>query len=81
MQRQQYAVQLLALLHQGKTVYNIDESTVDTLSYQRRHWRPSNFPLTNAKPVRPTISLIACVGTDWSCLLSMTQTTTCHKVF
>ena len=63
---------MLALLHQGKTVYNIDESTVDTLSYQRRHWRPSNYSMANAKPVSPTISLIACVGTDGSCLLSMT---------
>jgi hypothetical protein len=38
-QRQQYALQMLALLQQRKRILNIDQSFLDYSTYQRRHWQ------------------------------------------
>ena len=70
--RQQFAIQMLELLSQGKRVFNVDESWVDQLNFTRNHWRPRMYPITPKKEVNPRVSLIACVGTDGSQFLSLT---------
>jgi hypothetical protein len=80
-QRQQYAITMLKLLEGRKTVYNVDESTVDQLDFTRRHWRPKKYALEGLKPVTPRISLIACVGSDGTAFYSLTQVNTDHQVF
>ena len=79
--RQQYALKMLSLLAEGKRIYNIDESWVDQLNYTRSHWQPKEHPSSSLKPVSPRISLIACIGSDGSSLLSMTQVNTDCDVF
>ena len=80
-QRQQYALKMLDLLHQGKRVYNVDESWIDQMSYVRGHWRPETYPIEPTNPVYPRVSFITCVGSDGSQLHSLTQTNTNHEVF
>jgi hypothetical protein len=64
--RQQFAIRFLQILKDGKRVYNIDESWIDSMNYTRGHWRPRLYAMKGNKAVSPRISLIACVGTDGS---------------
>ena len=68
-------------MHEGKRIYNVDESWIDMMNYTRRHWRPRYVATVGTKPVTPRISLIACVGSDGSAFYSLTQVNTDTSVF
>ena len=63
--RQQYALEMLELLEQGKRVINIDETWLNETSFIRRAWAPkdgrSNVPL---RSITPRLSMIAALDTD-----------------
>ena len=44
--RQQYAIEMLPLLRSGKCILNIDESWINTTSFIRKIWCPSDAPAT-----------------------------------
>ena len=79
--RQQFAIKLLSLMHEGKRIYNIDESWVDRLNYTRGHWHQKFYPKKGQKAVSPRVSLIACIGSDGSAYYCLTQVNTDDKVF
>jgi len=41
-QRQQYAIEMLKLLDQGKRVINLDETWLNETSFTRRTWAPKD---------------------------------------
>ena len=72
---------MFKLLHDGKRVFNVDESWLDMMNFTRKHWRPMRMATEGVKLVTPRISFIACVGSDGSAFYRLTQTNTNNEVF
>ena len=72
---------MFKLLHEGKRVFNVDESWLDMMNFTRKHWRPMRMATEGVKLVTPRISFISCVGSDGSAFYSLTQTNTNNEVF
>ena len=63
--RQQYALEMLRLLGQGKRVINIDETWLNETSFIRRTWAHRNGKgNTSLNAVSPRVSMIAAIDTD-----------------
>jgi len=72
--RQQFAIEMLKLLDSKKRVLNLDESTINSLTFFRRKWKEHGT--TNSIPhkqVAPSNSLIAAIDTEGDIYLSFTQ--------
>ena len=64
-QRQQYALEMLKLLDQGKRIINLDETWLNETSFIRRTWAPKDGTgNVKLKPVTPRLSMIAALDTD-----------------
>jgi len=76
---------MLKLLDNKKWVLNVDESTINSLTFVRKKWREHGT--TNSIPhkvVQPSNSLIAAIDTEGDVYLSLTQVytdTACMKLY
>ena len=63
--RQQFALKLITLMHQGKRILNVDQSWLVMTDFRRRKWRPreSNNFVTKAQ-VTTRISLFLALDTE-----------------
>ena len=72
--RQQFAMQLVTLLRQGKRIINVDESWLSTSDFRSMKWRAhrSNNSLPKAQ-MAPRISMIVGIETSGAVYLSLLQ--------
>ena len=79
--RQQCAKKLLELLEQGFRIFNIDESWINEVDFQRRKWhdRTESNSLPR-KTVSPRLSLLAAIDTEGSLYMAITTVNTTSEV-
>ena len=76
-QRQQYALEMLKLLDQGKRVINLDETWLNETSFTRRAWAPKDGTgNVKLKPVTPRLSMIAALDSDGRVWFTLSHSTT-----
>ena len=72
--RQQFSIQLVNLLNQGKRIINVDESWLNMSDYRRMKWRAHGDNNSLAKTqVSPRISMIIGIETTGAVYLSLLQ--------
>ncbi len=72
--RQQFAIQMVNLLNQGKRIINVDESWLNTCDFRRMKWRAHGDNNSLAKTqVSPRISMIVGIETTGAVYLSLLQ--------
>jgi hypothetical protein len=75
--RQQFALEMVKLIQQGKRIINVDETWIAGLTFIYRKWRaPGTTNAVPVKQVRPRISLIAACDSEGDFYLSFTQVNT-----
>ena len=79
--RQQCAKKLLELLEHGFRIFNIDESWINEVDFQRRKWhdRTESNSLPR-KTVSPRLSLLAAIDTEGSLYMAITTVNTTSEV-
>ena len=72
--RQQFAIELAALIGKGKRILNVDETWLGMTDFRRMKWRPrgSNNSVTQAQ-MAPRISMILGIDTTGAVYLSLLQ--------
>jgi hypothetical protein len=79
--RQQAALVMLDILKSGKRILNIDETWLNTTSFQRRKWKQHGTTNSvRSLPVSPRISLILSFDSAGDIYLALTQVNTDHKM-
>ena len=75
--RMLYAQKMLAILHSGKTVYNVDETFLNETCFKRKKWCQKGEANTfGAKMLGHRISMVVALGSDGDCYFSFTQVNT-----
>ena len=72
--RQQYAIRLIHLLKEGKTILNVDETWLGMSDFRRRKWKSPNTTNSVAKlSLVPRVSMIAGLDSRGKVYLSLLQ--------
>ena len=79
--RQQYALKLIELLKEGKTILNVDESWIADSDYVRNVWRPTYATGTvTIKALSMKVAVIAAISTEGHIYYSLTHSLTNSEV-
>ena len=79
--RQQYAMEMIPLLQDGKRILNIDESWLNETNFIRKMWCPPGTTATvSQRPISHRLALIAALDTEGCIYYSLTQSNTDQNV-